>query len=48
MYRHELMEELDKKTTSPHLPPPVLANNEKSMIRVVDDESTFYSNADQT
>ena len=51
LYRRELMdklEEFDKKTISPHLPPPVLAENEQSMIRVVHDESTFYSNADQT
>lgn len=49
-YRRELMdklEELDKKTISPHLPPQVLAENEKAMIRVVHDESTFYSVADQ-
>ena len=26
------LEELDKKTVSPHLPPPVLAENEKAMI----------------
>ena len=51
VYQCELMdklEESDKKTISPHLPPPVLADNEKSMIRVIHDEFTFYSNADQT
>ena len=51
LYQCELMdklEELDKKTISPHLPRPVLAENEKAMIRVVHNESTFYSNANQT
>ena len=40
------LEELDRKTISPHLPPPVLADDEKSMIHVVHDASTFFANAD--
>ena len=51
LYRNELMnklEKLDQSTVSPHLSPPVLADGENLKIRVVHDESTFYSNADHT
>ena len=42
------LEKLDQSTVSPHLSPPVLADGEKLKIHVVHDESTLYSNADQT
>ena len=50
LYRNEyldILEELGSKSISPYLPPPI-AEGEKPLVRVVHDESAFYSNADQT
>ena len=50
-YRVELLEKLaklDETTITPSQPCPNTVDTEKQYIRVVHDETTFYSNADQT
>ena len=50
-YRDEFlakMSELDARSISPFLTPPTPVGQEKPLIRVMHDESTFYSSADQT
>ena len=44
----ECMKELDKKTLVPGKACPVLGPNERPLIRVVHDESTYYANCDQS
>jgi hypothetical protein len=50
-YWAELLEKLaklDETTITPSQPCPSVVDTEKQYIRKVHDESTFYSNADQT
>ena len=50
-YRKDLLDKLsafDETTITPSHPSPSTADGEKKHIRIVHDESTFFSNADQT